>query len=104
MSVKITSFEAENVKRIKAVSFSPTGNGMTIIGGGNRQGKTSVLDCIAWTLGGAKFAPSNPQNMDSVSSLKTKITLSNGLTVERTGKNSALKVTDPSGKNPARSF
>lgn len=98
MTIKITSFEAENVKRIRAVAFTPTANGLTVIGGNNRQGKTSVLDTIAWLLGGAKFAPSTPQNRDSVGNPFGRITLSNGLVVERAGKNSSLKVTDPEGK------
>lgn len=96
--VKITSFEAENIKRIRAVAFTPGPKGLTVIGGNNRQGKTSVLDTIAWLLGGAKFAPSNPQNSSGCGTPFGRITLSNGITVERTGKNSALKVTDPSGK------
>ena len=52
MTIKVTAFEAENVKRIKAVQFQPSENGLTIVGGKNGQGKTSVLDAIAWTLGG----------------------------------------------------
>ena len=51
MSVKINSLEIENVKRIKAVKLEPSANGLTIIGGNNNQGKTSVLDAIAWALG-----------------------------------------------------
>ena len=98
MTVKITCFEAENVKRIKAVQFAPSESGLTIIGGDNRQGKTSILDAIAWTLGGANFAPSNPQNSTTDAKPETAITLSNGLKVERCGKNSSLKVTDPSGE------
>lgn len=47
MSVKINSLQAENVKRIRAVKLEPTANGLTIIGGKNNQGKTSVLDSIA---------------------------------------------------------
>ncbi|MDU5892783.1 MAG: ATP-binding protein, partial [Atopobium minutum] len=46
--VKIASLELENVKRIKAVSITPTTDGLTVIGGRNAQGKTSVLDAIAW--------------------------------------------------------
>ena len=42
MTIKINSFEAENVKRIKAVKISPSENGITIIGGENEQGKTSM--------------------------------------------------------------
>lgn len=97
MSIKINSLELENIKRIKAVKIEPTPNGMTIVGGKNNQGKTSVLDAIAWALGGDSFAPSNPQNDDSVLPPSLKITLSNGLIVERKGKNGSLKITDPSG-------
>lgn len=98
MTVKITSFEAENVKRIKAVQLEPSPNGLTIIGGRNNQGKTSVLDAIAWGLGGNKLKPSEPHRAGSVQDPEIKITLSNGLIVERKGKNSDLKVTDPTGQ------
>ena len=60
MAVKISSFEIENVKRVKTVAYKPTQNGLTVVGGRNGQGKTSVLDAIAWALGGNKFAPSKP--------------------------------------------
>lgn len=98
MSMKINQLEIENVKRIRAVKIEPTANGLTIIGGGNNQGKTSVLDSIAWVLGGDKFRPSQPQREQSVIPPNLRITMSNGLVVERKGKNSALKVTDPGGK------
>lgn len=96
--VKITSFEVENVKRVKAVHVVPTDNGLTILGGNNNQGKTSVLDAIAWALGGNRLKPSNPQRKGSMSDPQLKITLSNGLVAERKGKNSDLHVTDPTGK------
>lgn len=57
MSVKITALQAENVKRIKAVQIEPAPTGLTIVGGNNNQGKTSVLDAIAWALGGEKYRP-----------------------------------------------
>ena len=98
MSIKINSLELENVKRIKAVKLEPTKEGLTIIGGNNNQGKTSVLDSIAWALGGNKYKPTNPKNDESVVEPYLKITLSNGLVVERKGKNSDLRVTDPSGQ------
>lgn len=94
MSVKINSLEFENVKRIKAVQLEPSKSGLTIIGGKNRQGKTSVLDSIAWALGGDKFKPSNPMRHGSVVEPHLKVTLDNGITVERSGKNSSLKVID----------
>lgn len=52
MTVKINSLELENIKRIKAVKLVPSANGLTILGGKNGQGKTSVLDAIAWRLVG----------------------------------------------------
>lgn len=98
MTVKITSLEAENVKRIKAVRLEPSPTGLTVIGGRNNQGKTSVLDSIAWALGGNKFKPSQPHRDGSVLDPMLKVTLSNGIVVERKGKNSDLKVIDPEGK------
>lgn len=98
MSVKINSLEFENVKRVKAVRIEPTANGLTVIGGRNGQGKTSVLDSIAWALGGEKYRPSQAQREGSALPPALHIELSNGLIVERKGKNSALKVTDPKGQ------
>ncbi len=97
MSVKINTLELENVKRIRAVHLEPTENGLTVIGGKNGQGKTSVLDSIAWALGGNKFRPAAAQRSESVVPPHLKITLSNGFVVERSGKNGSLKVIDPGG-------
>lgn len=97
-SVKINSLEIENVKRVRAVKIVPTQNGLTVLGGRNNQGKTSILDSIAWALGGNRFRPSNPQREGSVIPPTLKVTLNNGIVVERKGKNSDLKVTDPSGQ------
>lgn len=66
MSVKISSFEIENVKRVKAVAYEPTENGLTVLGGKNGQGKTSVLDAIAWALSVA--------DVESVEIVSDKIT------------------------------
>lgn len=98
MSVKINSLELENVKRIKAVKLEPSPNGLTVIGGKNGQGKTSVLDSIAWALGGDRYRPSAAQRDGSVIPPTLHITLSNGLVVERKGKNADLKVIDPDGR------
>lgn len=97
MSIKISKLEIENVKRVKAVAIEPTQSGLTIIGGNNNQGKTSVLDAITWALGGNKYKPSKAEREGSYASPEIRIELSNGLIVERKGKNSVLKVTDPSG-------
>ena len=96
--MKINRLEIENVKRIHSAVVEPAQDGLTIIGGNNRQGKTSVLDAIAWALGGAKYQPSQAVNADSAIPPRLKVIMDNGLVVERKGKNSDLKVTDPSGK------
>ena len=96
--MKINRLEIENVKRIHAVMIEPTKDGLTIIGGKNRQGKSSVLDAIAWALGGNKYKPSQAVNADSTIPPRLKVIMDNGLVVERKGKNSDLKVTDPNGQ------
>ena len=97
MSMKINKLEIENVKRVKAVKLEPTENGLTIIGGKNNQGKTSVLDAIAWALGGERYRPSQATREGSMVPPNLHIVMNNGLVVERKGKNSDLKVTDPDG-------
>lgn len=49
--LRIVRLTAENVKRIRAVEISPTGDVVTITGR-NAQGKSSVLDAIWLALGG----------------------------------------------------
>lgn len=96
-SVKINTLELENVKRVRAVALEPSASGLTVIGGNNNQGKTSILDAITWALGGDRYKPGNPARDGSAVPPHIKVTLSNGLIVERSGKNSTLKVTDPAG-------
>lgn len=95
--IKINKLEIENVKRVKAVKIEPTASGLTIVGGKNNQGKTSVLDAIAWALGGNKCRPSQAKREGSMIPPNLHVVMSNGLVVERKGKNSDLKVIDPSG-------
>ena len=51
-ALRIVKLEAENIKAIKAVEITPTGN-LVEITGRNGQGKSSVLDSIWWALAGA---------------------------------------------------
>ena len=96
--VHITSLELENVKKVKAVALEPAPAGLTVIGGRNGQGKTSVLDAIAWALGGEKFRPDAAKRTGSVLDPMLRVQLSNGLTVTRKGPKSSLTVTDESGR------
>ena len=102
--VKLTRLELENVKRVSLVEFDITSEGLTLIGGGNAQGKTTILDSIAFALGGAKYCPSSLQREGSHANAHIKLTLSNGLIVERKGKNADLKVTDPSGQKAGQAL
>lgn len=104
MSVKITALQAENVKRLKAVQIEPAPTGLTIVGGNNNQGKTSVLDAIAWALGGEKYRPAAAAREGAVSPPSLRVVLSNGIVVERKGKNGSLTVTDPTGKRAGQTL
>lgn len=95
--MKITSLQIENVKRVKALRLEPSPQGLTVIGGKNGQGKTSVLDAIAAALGGQKKVPSNITRDGAMNPASMRIELSNGIIVERKGKNAALTVTDSTG-------
>lgn len=57
--MKIVQLQAENVKRLSAVEITPAGAVITI-GGRNGQGKTSVLDAIAYALGGKDVQCAEP--------------------------------------------
>ncbi len=57
--MRIVKLQAENVKRLKAVEISPTGE-LVVIGGRNAQGKSSILDAIEMALGGKDSIPDMP--------------------------------------------
>lgn len=103
-AVKISALELENVKRVRALSLEPTTDGLTVIGGRNGQGKTSVLDAIAWALGGNRKRPDRPTRDGSATPAQLRVTLTNGIVVERKGKNGALTVTDPEGKRAGQAL
>lgn len=102
--IKIESLELENVKRVHHVRLEPKADGLTVIGGKNAQGKTSILDAIAWGLGGDKFKPEGANNDEAKTPAKICIELSNGLVVERKGTKGALYVTDPTGKRAGQTL
>lgn len=99
--VTITGLQIENVKRVRAVRLDAgtlAPSGLTLIGGNNGQGKTSVLDAICGALGGDEFK--QPVH-DGAERGSVSVRLSNGITVERvytTSGGSRLKVEDPAGK------
>lgn len=57
--MKIVRLTAENIKKLRAVEITPTGE-LVIISGRNAQGKTSVLDSIWWALAGTAAIQGQP--------------------------------------------
>lgn len=57
--MKIVQLTSQNVKRLKAVQITPSGE-VVVIGGNNGNGKTSVLDSIMYALAGKSAVPSMP--------------------------------------------
>ena len=102
--MKITTIALENVKRCKAIQFSPKPSGTTVIGGNNAAGKTSILDAIVFALGGEKMRPSNLKREDSIGNPIIHIETDDGLIIERRGKNSELHVTDSTGRRAGQTL
>ena len=95
--VKILCFSAGNFKALKAFYCEPKPEGLTVIGGDNGAGKSSCLDALAFAVGGKKYCPSNPKREGAIGGTTLHVDLSNGITVERKGKNLSLTVTDREG-------
>lgn len=96
---RIVGLQAENVKRIKAVSIQPNGSPMVVIGGNNGQGKTSTIDAIEIALCGGKRIPQKPVR-DGADSARIVVETED-LVVTRTinpDRTSSLVVTSKDGK------
>lgn len=96
-NLKIVQLTAENIKRLQAVTITPNGDSIEIIGGDNAQGKTSVLDSIMYGLAGGKTIPATPIRKGQK---KARIEIDLGeLKIERrfTSKGSVLEVMSPDG-------
>lgn len=102
--MKILSVELENVKRVSLVRMAVAETGLTVIGGKNAQGKSSILDAITYALAGEKYRPADLKRDGAIADPTIRLQLEGGLLVERKGKNSALKVTDPSGKKAGQAL
>lgn len=78
--MKIVKLEAENVKRLRAVSIEPDGS-IVVVRGNNAQGKSSVLDAIAYALGGKALQPAKVIREGEKEAI-VRVEL-DGLTIER---------------------
>ena len=56
----IVQVEARNIQGLQYALVEPEAMGTTVVGGKNKAGKTSLLNAIAWTLGGEKLCPEHP--------------------------------------------
>lgn len=103
--MRIIGLSVDNVKRIKAVSIEDPKADVQVVGGRNRQGKSSLLDAIWLALGGGTAAKATDQPVRS-GQKKASVTVTVGdgeapkFTVERrwTTKGTSLKVTAADGQ------
>lgn len=97
--LRIVALDVENIKRLSAVHIEPGGGAVVTIAGRNAQGKTSVLDAIAYCLGGEKLMPTEPMRRGAKTGM-IRVDLGDSLIVERTftAKGSYLKVRGVEGK------
>jgi hypothetical protein len=77
----IINLQAENIKKLIAVDISPDKKVVKITGK-NGQGKTTVLDCIWWCLGGSKAVQPDPIRTGESEAYIT-LKLSDGITATR---------------------
>ena len=102
--MKIASIAIENVKKVRCVQLEPSPTGLTVIGGNNGEGKTSVLDAIAYALGGENYRPSNLKREEALGDPIIHVETTDGLVIERKGKNSDLRVTDKTGRRAGQTL
>ena len=95
--MQIINLQSDNIKRIKAVEITPDGS-IVEITGRNAQGKTSVLDSIAYALGGTKLVPAKPIR-DGAKSAQVTVDLGEIKVVRKfTQKGSTISVYNKDGK------
>ena len=92
----IIKLEASNVKRLRAVTITPQGSAV-LIGGRNAQGKSSVLDAIAYALAGKDAIPTEPIRRGEKSASIVLETQEIVVTRKFTAKGSTLEVTNKDG-------
>lgn len=93
----IIKLEASNVKRLRAVTITPQGKSSVLIGGKNAQGKSSVLDAIAYALAGKDAIPTEPIRRGEKSASIVLETQEIVVTRKFTSKGSTLEVTNKDG-------
>lgn len=100
--MRIIQFQAENVKRIKAIDITPESN-IIVISGRNGAGKTSVLDAIWSALEYRRASKDNPQLLRAGETRGETVLDLGDYIVTRTFTEGGtqLKVTNPTGDKVA---
>lgn len=95
---RIVRLIAENVKRLRTVQVELGAEAVVSVRGNNGQGKSSVLDSIAYALGGGKLAPPKVIREGATEAM-VELELDDGLVVRRrwNGKSSTLEVRPKDG-------
>ena len=96
--MKVKRFTMENVKAVNLFDYEFPENGVISLGGGNNQGKTSVLNGMQYAVGGETFRPTNFKKDDSDGEPLLRMEFTNGIVAQRIGESADLKVYDETGK------
>ena len=96
--MKVKHFTMQNVKGVNLFDFEFPLTGMTVLGGKNNQGKTSVLNGMQYTCGGESYRPTNFRKEGTTEEPFLRMEFSNGIVAQRVGESADLKVYDETGK------
>ena len=96
--MKVKRFTMENVKAVNLFDYEFPENGVISLGGGNNQGKTSILNGMQYAIGGETFRPTNFKKDDSEGEPLLHMEFTNGIVAQRIGESADLKVYDEKGK------
>ena len=96
--MKVKRFTMENVKAVNLFDYEFPENGVISLGGGNNQGKTSVLNGMQYAVGGETFRPTNFKKDDSEGEPLLRMEFTNGIIAQRIGESADLKVFDETGR------
>ena len=81
--MKIKAIKVENFKGIESAHVEPGERALVLVAGRNAQGKSSLLDGIAATLGGKRLLPERPIR-DGAEKAELTVELDDGMVVTRT--------------------
>lgn len=81
--MKIRAIKIENFKGIEHAEVEPGERALVLVAGRNAQGKSSLLDGIAVTLGGKRLLPERPIR-DGADKAELTVELDDGMVVTRT--------------------